>query len=194
LENKHQLKILNLAPSSLGANSFILLLASDRNPDLKFPIVIGQQEAQSISLHLEGIKPSRPLTHDLFIQLVDQAEMILNNIEITNFQDGIFYSKISCHLNSSDFLVDARPSDAIAISIRANIPILISSKLLQSLSINTDETNELIDESEENNPLTDEIDVEELQGQLKKALLDEDYESAAQLRDLITRRNQDENK
>ena len=53
--------ILNLAPSSLGANSFILLLASERNQDLKFPIVIGQQEAQSISLHLEGIKPSRPL-------------------------------------------------------------------------------------------------------------------------------------
>jgi bifunctional DNase/RNase len=194
LENKHQLKILNLAPSSLGANSFILLLASDRNPDLKFPIVIGQQEAQSISLHLEGIKPSRPLTHDLFIQLVGHAEIILNNIEITSFQDGIFYAKISCSLNNSDFLVDARPSDGIAISLRANIPIFISAKLLQSLSITSSETNELMDELDESDPLTEEIDVEELQGQLKKALLDEDYESAAQLRDLITRRIQDENK
>jgi bifunctional DNase/RNase len=91
-------------------------------------------------------------------------------------------------------LVDARPSDAIAISLRANIPIFISAKLLQSLSITSSETNELMDELDESDPLTEEIDVEELQGQLKKALLDEDYESAAQLRDLITRRIQDENK
>lgn len=192
MENKHQLKILNLAPSSLGANSFILLLASERNPDLKFPIVIGQQEAQSISLHLEGIRPSRPLTHDLFIQLVDHAEINLQDIEITNFQDGIFYAKIRCSLNGSEFLLDARSSDSIAIALRANIPIHISTKLLQSLSITTEETNELLDEEDE--IVSTEMDLEELQGKLKKALIDEDYESAAQLRDLITRRTQDENK
>ena len=193
MENKHQLKILNLAPSSLGANSFILLLASELNPDLKFPIVIGQQEAQSISLHLEGIKPSRPLTHDLFIQLVDQAEIRIQGIEITNFQDGIFYAKISYVQNGATFLLDARPSDSIAIALRSNVPIHISTKLLLSLSITSDETNELLEE-DDSEVAEDEIDLEELQGKLKKALMDEDYESAAQLRDLITRLTQDENK
>lgn len=185
---------MNLAPSSLGANSFILLLASELNPDLKFPIVIGQQEAQSISLHLEGIKPSRPLTHDLFIQLVDQAEIRIQGIEITNFQDGIFYAKISCVQNGATFLLDARPSDSIAIALRSNVPIHISTKLLLSLSITSDESSELMDDEDVSDESSEQLDIEELQGKLKKALMDEDYESAAQLRDLITRRTQDENK
>ena len=192
MENKHQIKILNLSPSSLGANSFILLLASEQNPNLKFPIVIGQQEAQAISLHLEGIKPSRPLTHDLFIQLVQQADLTIQSIEITDFQDGIFYAKISCNQHSSTFLLDARPSDSIAIALRANIPMYISSKLLNTLSISSDETDELLVEEIEDEPV--DTDIQNLQGKLEKALLDEDYETAAKLRDLITRRTQNEDK
>lgn len=185
---------MNLAPSSLGANSFILLLASELNPDLKFPIVIGQQEAQAISLHIEGIKPSRPLTHDLFIQLTNHADIIFQEIEITNFRDGIFFAKISCLQNGATFLLDARPSDSIAIALRANVPILISTKLLLSLSITSDESSELMDDEDVSDESSEQLDIEELQGKLKKALMDEDYESAAQLRDLITRRTQDENK
>ena len=192
MENKHQIKILNLSPSSLGANSFILLLASEQNPNLKFPIVIGQQEAQAISLHLEGIKPSRPLTHDLFIQLVRHADMTIQSIEITDFQDGIFYAKISCSQHSSTFLLDARPSDSIAIALRANIPMYISSKLLNALSISSDETDELLVEEMEDEPV--DTDIQNLQGKLEKALLDEDYETAAKLRDIITRKTQNEDK
>jgi bifunctional DNase/RNase len=69
LENTHHLIIANLLPSSAGSSSFILLLESKVNSNLKFPIVIGYNEAQAITIEMEGIKPSRPLTHDLFVNM-----------------------------------------------------------------------------------------------------------------------------
>jgi bifunctional DNase/RNase len=67
------LRILSVNPSSVGASSYILLLEGDNSQALRFPIVIGSQEAQSISVYLEQIQPSRPLTHDLCVNLLSHC-------------------------------------------------------------------------------------------------------------------------
>lgn len=189
MENFHKLKILNIVPSSLGASSNILLLASEENPNFKFPIVIGHQEAQSISIFLEGIKPSRPLTHDLFQELFNQTQVAIHKILISGFLDGVFFAKIYLTENGNEVILDARPSDSIAIAIRMNAPIYISNELIKSVTIS--ETSELDDFLDNELPTTIDVPIslEDLHIQLANALKDENYEQAAKIRDDISSLN-----
>ena len=135
MKNIHHLIIANLLPSSVGSSSFILLLESKDNSDLKFPIVIGYNEAQAITIEMEGIKPSRPLTHDLFVNMLNDLSIKIESITITKFVDGIFYAIITVNTNNFSIDIDSRPSDAVAISLRSKVPIQIASNLLVTLSI-----------------------------------------------------------
>jgi bifunctional DNase/RNase len=187
LKNIQQLIIANLLPSSVGSSSFILLLESKDNSDLKFPIVIGYNEAQAITIEMEGIKPSRPLTHDLFINMLNGLSMSIDSITITKFMDGIFYAIITVKANNTFIDIDSRPSDAVAISLRSNAPIKINSNLLETLSIhdaqiNTDPINQK--ELEIKNST---ISFEDLNKLLTDALINENYELAAKIRDDISR-------
>ncbi len=187
MKNIQQLIIANLLPSSVGSSSFILLLESKDNSDLKFPIVIGYNEAQAITIEMEGIKPSRPLTHDLFINMLNGLSMSIDSITITKFMDGIFYAIITVKANNTFIDIDSRPSDAVAISLRSNAPIKINSNLLETLSIhdaqiNTDPINQK--ELEIKNST---ISFEDLNKLLTDALINENYELAAKIRDDISR-------
>jgi bifunctional DNase/RNase len=187
LKNIQQLIIANLLPSSVGSSSFILLLESKDNSDLKFPIVIGYNEAQAITIEMEGIKPSRPLTHDLFINMLNGLSMSIDSITITKFMDGIFYAIITVKVNNTLIDIDSRPSDAVAISLRSNAPIKINSNLLETLSIHDAQTNtDAINQQEleiKNAP----ISFEDLNKLLTDALINENYELAAKIRDDISR-------
>ena len=180
------LRILSVNPSSVGASSYILLLESDDAQALRFPIVIGSQEAQSISVYLEQITPSRPLTHDLCVNLLSYSNVNLVRVLITDFKDGIFYANLVVNKDGEMVNVDARPSDSIALAIRLNIPILISEKLLHDICIPEEE---FLDELENELDILDKVPVvrtkSELEALLNKALQEENYEEAAKLRDEI---------
>lgn len=180
------LRILSVNPSSVGASSYILLLEADNSQALRFPIVIGSQEAQSISVYLEKIQPSRPLTHDLCVNLLSYSNVAIQKVLITDFKDGIFYANLEANKDGELIKVDARPSDSIALAIRLDIPILISEKLLHDICIPEDE---FADELEDEYDLLDKVpsvkSKVELEVLLEKALQEENYEEAAKLRDEI---------
>ena len=180
------LRILSVNPSSVGASSYILLLESDNAQSLRFPIVIGSQEAQSISVFLESIQTSRPLTHDLCVNLLSCSNVSIQRVIITDFKDGIFYANLEVVKEGVTIIIDARPSDSIALAIRLAIPILISEKLLTDICIPDEE---FLDELEEDFELNKKAPIirskNELEDLLNKALLEENYEEAAKIRDEI---------
>ena len=193
MKNIQNLIIANLLPSSVGSSSFILLLESKDNSNLKFPIVIGYNEAQAITIEMEGIKPSRPLTHDLFINMLNGLSMTIDSITITKFIDGIFYAKITVNANNTFIDIDSRPSDAVAISLRSKAPIKINSKLLESLSIHDAQINADPVNQPELEIIKATLSFDDLNKLLTDALINENYELAAKLRDDISRlKNTDE--
>ena len=193
MKNIQHLIIANLLPSSVGSSSFILLLESKDNSNLKFPIVIGYNEAQAITIEIEGIEPSRPLTHDLFINMLNGLSITIDSITITKFIDGIFYAKITVNANNTFIDIDSRPSDAVAISLRSKAPIKINSKLLESLSIHDAQINADPVNQPELEIIKATLSFDDLNKLLTDALINENYELAAKLRDDISRlKNTDE--
>ena len=187
MKNIQNLIIANLLPSSVGSSSFILLLESKDNSNLKFPIVIGYNEAQAITIEMEGIKPSRPLTHDLFINMLKGLSMTIDSITITKFIDGIFYAIITVNANNTFIEIDSRPSDAVAISLRSKAPIKINSNLLETLSIHDAQINDISVNQHESEITKAILSFEDLNKLLNEALVNENYELAAKIRDDISR-------
>lgn len=184
LENQVSLSIVSLTPSNLGSNSYILLLKSNEDELCVFPIVIGTAEAQTISIFLENIEIPRPLTSQLTFDILNVLTVEVLKVEITDFKDGIFYSKLYLEKDSQIFELDARPSDAIALAIKAKASIFIAKDLLQAISLPSDEME--ISEEQKNSEVEEEgINVTDLTKKLDQALENEDYETAAQLRDQI---------
>jgi bifunctional DNase/RNase len=96
-----------------------------------FPMVIDPAQLNAIALPLNGVTPPRPLTHDLFLTLFGRLQVTLTRAVITDFRDDIYYATL--HLNGAggEMVLDARPSDAIALAIRAKIPVLVEDRVLE---------------------------------------------------------------
>jgi hypothetical protein len=184
----HTLRINTIAPSSVGANSYVIVLQSIESSNLSFPIVIGSQEAQSISIFIEGISIKRPLTHDLIYQILLSTNTELEFVEITSFKDGIFFAELHLITNNENTIVDARPSDAIAIAIRFKKEIRISTDLLISIGFNTKQENFVAVEADDKDDFHSKSK-SELEKDLLIALTNENYEEAANLRDQIEKLN-----
>lgn len=158
--------------------------------------MIGHFEAQAIGLELEGSKPPRPLTHDLLKIVIDELGGSVTEIIINELYNNTFYAKIIIELATLTNEIDARPSDAIALALRADAPIYVADTVMDSASFApTDEVNTESDETEEeqkpsNLPLSKEAKLATLQEQLKAAIDAEEYERAAKLRDDIAKLNQ----
>lgn len=103
------------------------------------PIWIGIFEAASIALVLQGIRPPRPMTHDLLKEVILKSGYNLNRIIISEIRDGTFFSVIELMKGEQKVTVDARPSDAIALAMRAETPIFVSENvMLQAKLVNAD--------------------------------------------------------
>jgi hypothetical protein len=190
-----QLEIVGLTTGFAQKGSYTLILASP-DSDLKLPVVIGNFEAQSIALVMEDIKPHRPLTHDLFINYLEQIGAEIQKVVITSLQEGVFYSSIYSVINGKEVITDSRTSDAIALAIRVDKPIYTTSEILTKAGINMDldsEAEETPQSETEEQPEVGfgHMSVDELHAALKEAEETEDYERAALLRDEISQRNQD---
>lgn len=165
------------------------MILKEVNGNRRLPIIIGAFEAQSIALEMEGIKPPRPLTHDLMKNILESMGADLSEIVISELRDGTFYAR----LNFDSQEVDARPSDAIALAVRFGAPIFVIDKVMDEAAF--------LPENEESEATTGEstpakgketklTKLETLRVQLKESIEREDYEKAAQLRDEIRRLEQ----
>ncbi len=135
---------------------------------------------------MEGIKPPRPLTHDLMKTIIDRLGVALSEVTVSELRDGTFYAKLS--LDSQE--VDSRPSDAIALAVRYGVPIYVSEKVMEEASFvpeaEGEEGERLSTPTKEKKPATQKMSkLEALNAQLKEAIEKEDYEKAARLRDEI---------
>jgi uncharacterized protein len=180
---------LSTNPASGGAYALIL---RELNGNRRLPIIIGASEAQSIALEMEGIKPPRPLTHDLMKNIIAAFGAELNDIVIDDLRDGTFYAK----LNIDDRMIDSRPSDAIALAVRYGVQIYVAANVMDEAAFIPE------DEEEEQppsgappvspggaaqQPAMKLTKVEQLNRQLHEAIEKENYEKAAALRDEIRR-------
>jgi hypothetical protein len=112
-----------------GSN-YVLLL--DETKARVLPIMIGESEATAILLALHGIKPERPLTHDLVRSIIGQTGNRVDRIEIGDMRDEIYYATI--YMDGGRYTIDSRPSDAIALAMNMNAPIYVNNKLFESSS------------------------------------------------------------
>ncbi|WP_238805635.1 bifunctional nuclease family protein [Emticicia aquatica] len=196
---KVKLEILGLSPSQSQTGSFALVLSEEAG-NRRLPIIIGMFEAQAIAIEMERITPNRPMTHDLFKSFARAFDFTVEEIIISDLREGIFFAKIVCTDGIRQKTVDARPSDAIAIGLRFQVPIYTTDQILSDAGITTQEASDA-DESEElveskttrpqksNKESLKDYSLEELNKMLSQALADEEYEKAAKIRDEISKRN-----
>ncbi|KAB7732700.1 hypothetical protein F5984_01750 [Rudanella paleaurantiibacter] len=196
---KIKLEILGLSPSQSQAGSFALVLGEEYG-NRRLPIIIGMFEAQAIAIEIEKIVPNRPMTHDLFKQFAEKFKFTVREIVISDLREGIFFARIVCSDGVRETVVDARPSDAIAIGIRFGVPIFTYEAVLSEAGITTSAADEEDEEQPEvvrsssrqprafGEQLKD-MTVDELQKMLDEALGNEEYERAAKIRDEISKRN-----
>jgi bifunctional DNase/RNase len=114
-------------------NSPIVILKAVEG-DQTLPIWIGLLEATAIASELEGIKFSRPMTHDLFRNMMDMVEIKVLKIEVCDLKNNTYYALIHFTQGEKEMTIDARPSDALALSLRVNAPIFVSEKVIDQSS------------------------------------------------------------
>ena len=172
-------------PSSKG---YILILEKEKNK-IKIPILIGSNEAQSLSLAYEDIKLPRPNTHDLLINLVNELDAKIDCVIIKKYQNGTFLSNIIIKRESEVIELDSRPSDAISTALKSMVPIYVTDDILKTIKSKNIISNQhfpeqITNRNNEINYNTEDI-IKDLMKALDKAINDESYEIAAKLRDRI---------
>lgn len=184
---KIQVDILGLSTSPASGGAYALIL-KEINGNRRLPIIIGAFEAQSIALEMEGIKPPRPLTHDLMKNIIDTLGVSVAEVIISELRDGTFYAKLSLEASTVSQEVDSRPSDAIALAVRFGVPIFVSDKVMEEASFLPESEEALPNKA---NPESEKAKapklsrLEILRNQLKDAVEREEYERASKLRDEI---------
>lgn len=196
-----EVEVLGLSVSpSLSGGGYALFL-KEINGERKLPIIIGQFEAQVIAMELQGVKHYRPLTHDLLKNIIEALGYLIDSVIITDIRDSTFFAKIK--FDSPDIEdIDARPSDAIALALKFSVPIYVAQSVLEEAGFTqdidiegTNESSELTEETDappvENQStkgtgeLSKKEKLDQLKKDLEKAVMNEDYERAAILRDEI---------
>ncbi len=198
---KLTIKGISYSQTQTGAYALVL---SEIGGDRTLPIIIGAFEAQSIAIALEKeIRPPRPLTHDLFKTFADRYFINIKQVIIHKLVDGVFFSSLISEKDGVEEIIDTRTSDAIAIAVRFNAPIYtyetildkagIYLKVEEELSLDEPEldTDELMEDiiSETSEEDSIQKSLKELYKELDAAVVNENYELAAKIRDEISKRS-----
>lgn len=200
-----KLTIKGISYSQTQSGAYALVL-SEMEGKRTLPIIIGAFEAQSIAIALEKeIRPPRPLTHDLFKTFSERFHITVKQIIIHKLVDGIFFSSLVCERDGVEEIIDTRTSDAIAIAIRFLAPIYTYENILDKAGIYLKVEEEIsikeilepetihvnLEETDSTEHVSDYsvFTTKELQQQLNDAVLNEDYETAAKVRDEISKRS-----
>jgi bifunctional DNase/RNase len=209
---KIKLEILGLSSSQSQSGSFALVLG-EVGGTRRLPIIIGMFEAQAIAIEIEKITPTRPMTHDLFRSFGNSFHFHVEEIIISDLKEGVFFAQVVATDGLTKSVIDARPSDAIAIGLRFGAGLFTTEQILTEAGITvseqeaqeSDEELPETEEEEEQEPLFPEkkeskpsksksadlksLTVDKLNEHLKEALEQEDYERAARIRDELNKRN-----
>ena len=188
---KVQCEILGLSSSPSTGGAYAILL-KEINGVRRLPIIIGAFEAQAIALEIEGIKPPRPLTHDLIKQVIDNLGATVMEIIVDELRENTFYAKIILEVSALTNEIDSRPSDAIALAVRTQAPIYVAESVMQIAAfVPSEETEKEVsfknesEKIEDEKPKTKDAKIAALQNKLREAIEAEEYERAAKLRDDI---------
>jgi bifunctional DNase/RNase len=130
----------------MPSNSPIVLVRAPG--DLLLPIWIGPNEAASIAMALQGVAAPRPLTHDLFVSTLEHLGARLTSVRITRLEEGVFFGELVFGEQGSS-VVDARPSDAIALALRAGVPVLVADGVLAEAGVPVEDDEPQQDEADE---------------------------------------------
>ena len=200
---RRELKILGLSYSQSQIGSYVLVL-SDKKGSRKLPLIIKPLEAQRIALEIEGIKSPRPLTHDLFKSLGDAYGIDIQEIFIHSLLEGVFYTKIVTTNGIEEFELECTAGDAIALSVIYKCPIMVTQEILDTAGVIIsddgsipdgndeayEEYGEYIEDDEEVKP--DRIvSIDDLEKMMQEAIVNEEYEIAAEIRDRINTLRED---
>ncbi|MFY1046447.1 bifunctional nuclease family protein [Chryseobacterium sp. GP-SGM7] len=190
-----QLIIRGISYSQTQSGAYALLLEHEET-NVKLPVVIGNFEAQSISLGLEkDIHPPRPLTHDLFTKFIVSANYQLVSVIIYQIVDGVFFSNINFKNSETkeEMILDARTSDAVAMAVRFDAPIYTTQQVLSEAGIlleleEVSKEEEHFSETVQSEDSLKSISMDELQKLLDEAVKEEDFDTALEIQEEIKRR------
>ena len=129
----YEMVIYGVSFDLVGKQPIVLLKTADGNKFL--PIWIGHPEAAAILMKLQGAATPRPMTHDLMADMLEQLDAEVMQITVTELRDNTFYASITVQQNGSEIEIDSRPSDAIAIAVRAEAPIFAAERVIEESAI-----------------------------------------------------------
>lgn len=195
---KIELYIVTLTHSVTQSSNYAVVMG-EVDGNRRLPIVIGGFEAQAIAVAMEGMVPSRPLTHDLLKNTLDTFEIEVTEILINNLVEGVFHARIVCMQHGREFEIDSRTSDAIAMAVRYSCPIYTYDFILDAAGVRIEdpqpsETEEVKEEAKPKRRRRgySEYTLDDLVAMLEKVIGEEDYEKAAKIRDEINKRKEEE--
>jgi len=180
-----EVKISDISLTNVG---FAVFLKPKEGEDERVvPIFIGPLETHSITTVIDGTKPPRPMTHDLMLYMLTALSASVVKITIEEIVDNTFYAKIQLRKDEELITLDARPSDSIALALRANAPIFLAKSVLDEAVIfmNEEEIQGEVVASEKKIQSLPKSNLQILEETLENALKTEDYETAARIRDQI---------
>jgi len=194
-----RLNIKGISYSQTQSGAYALIL-KEVVGNRTLPIIIGAFEAQSIAIALEReIKPPRPLTHDLFKSFAERFNIKVKQVIIHKLVDGVFFSSLICERDKIEEIIDTRTSDAVALAIRFNAPIFTYANILEKAGVFLKIKEEFKSKKEEKPTSTtkksdskkdiySKYAINTLYKKLDDAVANEDYETAARIRDEINNR------
>ncbi len=129
----HEMVIYGVSFDLVGKQPIVLLKTADGNKFL--PIWIGHPEAAAILMKLQGAATPRPMTHDLVTDILSQLDAQVVRITVTELKENTFYASVTVNQDGSEIEVDSRPSDAIALAVRAEAPIFAADQVIEESAI-----------------------------------------------------------
>jgi hypothetical protein len=179
-----ELQVCGLSNSESSPGHFVLVLEEAKTRK-RMPIIIGAFEAQAIAIYMENLNPPRPLTHDLFASTLKNLEVKLQSIQIDTLPEGTYIAQMFwLQKDGSKYIADARCSDAIALAVRFDAPIMIPAGLFEKQAMSETIRTGILRGS------LQEYSSEELDMILADFLEKEDYEGAARIRDILKKKKE----
>jgi bifunctional DNase/RNase len=199
--SKIKLNVLGISYSQTQSGAYALVL-TEESGDRRIPIIVGGFEAQSIAIQLEGLKPPRPLTHDLFMNFANSFNIDLLEVNIHKLEEGVFYSKLLCDNGEKKLTIDTRTSDAIALALRFKCPIFTTEEIMERAGIvlefgSEEKPSSLSENATVSDSVTpasissteyEDFTTQELNEMLKEAIGNEDYEKASMISNELNKR------
>lgn len=187
---KRIVKVMGLSYGS-SSKDYITLVLSVEDSDIKIPVIIKESDAYNIMMKIEGIKPKRPITHDIVKEITDNLDADLFEVNITSIVEGVFLTYLNFCTMEDEFQVESTIGDAISFSMAYGCNVYCSQEVIDLVGIHMDDEGNISEEQEALNKRTRKLttggnSIENLEIALQKAIDNEEYEIASQLRDRIS--------